>query len=204
MSKNPIKNAVKTCIVCNKEVEKYPSIKKKQCKSCYNKEYKRNNKERINEQNKKRYNSDPVLREKVNKRAKNYYKVNKEKITTYRQDNKENRAEYHRQRYNSDPLYKLTSNLRSRFYNAINGLVKYESVLNLIGCTLEELKAHLGSQFTEGMSWENHGEWHIDHIRPCASFDLTDQEQQKQCFHYTNLQPLWAKDNLSKGAKYED
>ena len=51
------------------------------------------------------------------------------------------------------------------------------------------------------MTWDNHGEWHIDHIKPCASFDLTDADQQRECFNYTNLQPLWAKDNLSKGAK---
>ncbi len=64
-------------------------------------------------------------------------------------------------------------------------------------------REHLEKQFKEGMTWENHGlyGWHIDHIIPCASFDLTDLEQQKKCFHYTNLQPLWAKENLIKGVK---
>ena len=52
------------------------------------------------------------------------------------------------------------------------------------------------------MSWGNYGKWHVDHIRPCASFNLVNEEEQKKCFHYTNLQPLWAKDNLSKGSKY--
>lgn len=77
-----------------------------------------------------------------------------------------------------------------------------KKTLELLGCTVDELKRHLQIQFRPGMTWDNYGEWHIDHIRPCASFDLTDPEQQRQCFNFKNLQPLWAKDNLSKGAKY--
>ena len=61
---------------------------------------------------------------------------------------------------------------------------------------------YLDAKFTDGMSWENHGEWHIDHILPCASFNLLIEDEQRKCFHYTNLQPLWAKDNLSKAANY--
>ena len=67
---------------------------------------------------------------------------------------------------------------------------------------LNKLKQYLEPQFKPEMNWNNHGEiWEIDHIKPCSSFDLTDTEQQKQCFHYTNLQPLWAEDNLRKGDK---
>jgi hypothetical protein len=73
--------------------------------------------------------------------------------------------------------------------------------MKLIDCTIEELWTHLKRKFTEGMTKENYGKWHIDHIIPCASFDLTDPEQQEKCFHYTNLRPLWAFDNMSKGAK---
>ena len=61
---------------------------------------------------------------------------------------------------------------------------------------------YLAAKFQEGMSWDNHGEWHIDHIKPCCKFNLLDDEEQRKCFHYTNLQPLWSKDNLSKGGKY--
>ena len=69
----------------------------------------------------------------------------------------------------------------------------------LTGCaSWNELKIYLESKFSNGMTWENMGEWHIDHIKPCYSFDLTDEKQQMECFHFTNLQPLWAKDNLSK------
>lgn len=73
--------------------------------------------------------------------------------------------------------------------------------MELTGCELNVLKEFLESKFKQGMSWENHGEWHIDHIKPCCKFDLEDEEEQKKCFHYTNLQPLWAKENLSKGGK---
>ena len=73
--------------------------------------------------------------------------------------------------------------------------------MKLIGCSIESLKNYLEKQFKKDMTWHNHGlyGWHIDHIRPCISFDLIKKSEQKKCFHYTNLQPLWAKENLSKG-----
>ena len=75
--------------------------------------------------------------------------------------------------------------------------------MKLVGCTLDELKNHLEKQFTKGMTWKNYNYrgWHVDHIIPCSSFDLIDPEQQKECFHYTNLQPLWGKDNIKKSNK---
>ena len=77
--------------------------------------------------------------------------------------------------------------------------------MEYINCTVKYLHEFLEFRFTDGMSWDNYGKkWHIDHIIPCASFDLKCPEQQKKCFHYTNLQPLWAKDNQEKGAKYSD
>ena len=87
---------------------------------------------------------------------------------------------------------------------ALKNANKSDSTMNLVGCDIDSLRLHLEKLFEDGMNWDNHGEWHIDHIRPCASFDLTDPEQQRVCFHYTNLQPLWAKDNLSKGDKWEE
>lgn len=74
--------------------------------------------------------------------------------------------------------------------------------MELIGCSIEQLLEHLESQFQDGMTWDNYGEWHIDHIKPCAMFDFTKEEDQRECFHYTNLQPLWAEDNLRKSDKY--
>jgi hypothetical protein len=97
---------------------------------------------------------------------------------------------------------KIAMNIRNRVNLAIGRQSKSASTMALLGCTISHLIAHLESLFQDGMSWQNHGRdgWHIDHIRPCASFDLADPEQQRQCFHYTNLQPLWAGDNLRKGS----
>jgi hypothetical protein len=96
--------------------------------------------------------------------------------------------------------------LRSRIYNAIvrqsadtaRSDRKAMPTMQLVGCTVSELRAHLERQFRPGMRWDNLGAWHIDHIKPCAAFDLRDPEQQRACFHFTNLQPLWARENLSK------
>jgi hypothetical protein len=73
----------------------------------------------------------------------------------------------------------------------------------MLGCTIEELWKHLEKKFKPGMTKENHGKWHVDHIIPCAIFDLSKPEEQIKCFHYTNLQPLWAIDNIRKGKIYE-
>lgn len=71
--------------------------------------------------------------------------------------------------------------------------------MTLLGCTVEELRAHLEKQFTSGMTWDNYGEWHVDHIKPVTKFNLVDPAEQLLCFHFSNLQPLWAKDNIRKG-----
>jgi hypothetical protein len=108
------------------------------------------------------------------------------------------------QKYHNDPQFRILCTLRNRVNKALDHKTKKAYKTNeLLGCDIDELEIHLEKQFKEGMTWENYGRstWHIDHIIPCASFDLTDPEQQKKCFHYTNLQPLWAKENMSKGAK---
>ena len=73
--------------------------------------------------------------------------------------------------------------------------------MKLLGCSLDFLKQYLEFQFKKGMSWSNYGKWHIDHIKPCASFDLSKPNEQHKCFNYINLQPLWAIDNLRKKDK---
>lgn len=108
---------------------------------------------------------------------------------------------YQNARKKIDPCFKLLNIFRSRITVAIKTGKKSTSTIELLGCPLSVAKSHIESQFKEGMSWENHGEWHIDHIKPCASYDLTLAEEQKKCFHYTNLQPLWAADNLAKSDK---
>jgi hypothetical protein len=115
--------------------------------------------------------------------------------------------EYINERRAFDSSFKMRMNLRHRVWSALQsvGASKSGNVFDLIGCTIGELRQHLETQFADGMTWDNYGRtgWHIDHIRPCASFDLTDPEQQRQCFHYTNLQPLWAADNIRKGGKWQ-
>jgi hypothetical protein len=126
----------------------------------------------------------------------NYRKTNVKKISAHY-------IQYEKNRKKTDPAFKLLKTLRSRLSNAIKnkGGRKYNTTMNLTGCELNFLKGYLEAKFTEGMTWENHGEWHIDHIKPCCSYNLEDEEEQKKCFHYTNLQPLWATDNLVKGGK---
>jgi hypothetical protein len=97
----------------------------------------------------------------------------------------------------------VRENLRRRVRSALAGTNKSNNTMSLIGCSLEDLKRHIESQFISGMTWDNYGEWHIDHKIPCSSFNLAIAENQHECFNYKNLQPLWAKDNLSKGNKHE-
>ena len=99
--------------------------------------------------------------------------------------------------------FKISCNLRSRFWQALKNNQKAGHTIELIGCTIEEVKYLLESKWTEGMNWDNYGKggWDIDHIIPLSSFDLTDPEQQKKACHYTNLQPLWHIDNIKKGDK---
>jgi len=75
--------------------------------------------------------------------------------------------------------------------------------MDLLGCTIPEFRQYIMQQFITGMTWENQGLWHLDHKQPCAAWDLTKPDEQASCFHYSNHQPLWAKDNLSKGAKLD-
>ena len=105
-------------------------------------------------------------------------------------------------RSNKITITSIKDVLRSRLNSAIKRDQKSGSAVKDLGCTIEELKLYLESQFEDNMSWDNHGEWHIDHIKPLASFDLTNEEELKKACNYTNLQPLWAKDNLKKGAKH--
>jgi hypothetical protein len=93
---------------------------------------------------------------------------------------------------------KIKKSLRRRLRKALKGNVKTGTIAKQIGCTSAELRLHLENQFTNGMTWNNYGEWHIDHIRPMCSFELSKVEDLNQVNHYSNLRPLWAEDNLAK------
>lgn len=128
---------------------------------------------------------------------------------THPEEYRKRGREYQRRRASEDMGFRLLRSLRARFVSACRGK-RSGRTLALIGCSLDHLRAHLEAQFKEGMTWANYGPyrvggpmtWHIDHIKPCAAFDLTDPVQQRACFHWTNLQPLWAAENMSKGATY--
>lgn len=136
-----------------------------------------------------------------------YYKKNKVKLlkekTKYYENNKESIIKKQlysmKKRENNDTMFKIQRRLRSRLYSALKNNYKSGSAVKDLGCTVEQFKKHLESQFKDGMSWDNYGRWHIDHIKPLSSFNLKNKEELLKACHYSNLQPLWAKDNISKG-----
>ena len=145
---------------------------------------------------------------------KNYHLLNKDRqnqyVKKYRQTNKgiETRKKYRKIEYNLkykiDTEWTLKLILRNRLKNSIKNNFKKGKTLELLGCSIQEFKLYLEKQFDEYMNWNNYGKhkyWEIDHIKPCSSFNLTDYEQQKQCFHYTNLQPLTISKNRIKSNK---
>ena len=181
------KEKIKEYTEKNKERRKEYRMKNKERFKQYNKEYNEKNKERRKED---RIKNKEWRKEYLLKNKERIARLQKELITKYRKTNIQ---------------FKLSDRLRSRLHHALKGNIKNGSAVRDLGCTLEELKIHLENQFEEGMTWDNWKKdgWHIDHIKPLNSFDLTDPVQLKEVCHYTNLQPLWAYDNISKGDKID-
>ena len=192
----------------------------------YQKVWRKNNKDKLkiywlkcrNKKNEKQ----KIYRKENKEKVANYYKTNKDKIRSrqkiYNQVNKNKLQEYFKKyfqqnklkvynyindRLKIDPQYKLSLSLRRRLRCALKGNYRSGSAVKDLGCSIEEFKKHIESKFQDGMSWDNwnYEGWHIDHIKPLSSFDLTDRNQLLQACHYTNLQPLWAKDNIAKSDK---
>jgi hypothetical protein len=187
--------------------------------------YYQNNKSKFVESCKLYYEKN---REKILNYARSYYLKNKESIAVKSKliyiENKVELYEYHKKYIKANPdkirvhkskyrkkrlkqsiQFRIQQRLRKRVHSAIKNLKqnKLYSITKAIGCNSEELKKYLESKFLSGMTWDNHGlyGWHIDHVKPLSSFDLTNEKEFFQACHYTNLQPLWAKDNLQKGSK---
>lgn len=157
-----------------------------------------------------RWHSNPEVRAKNNLLKKlRYHSLSDEKkkaVNKARNDKyREYRLARHYERMINDTHYMVRQKVSDRIRKALknNYGEKSKSCLDYIGCSLPELRKHLESQFTQGMAWDNYGNWHIDHIKPCAAFDLSNKNEQFECFHYSNLQPLWAEENLKKGAQYD-
>ena len=180
---------MRKCVKCNiKKQDSNFYSKQKWCKSCEKKR-------------KQEYYKKPQIRKKRIEYATNYLnnKMSEEQLLKRKKYHKE----YCLRKRKEDINFRLACNLRSRMTLAIKDNWKSGSTIRDLGCSIVELKRHLEDQFDDNMSWDNYGldGWHIDHIVPLASFNLTDEDQFKKACHYTNLQPLWAKDNLSKGSK---
>lgn len=198
---------MKQCVKCkSKDAKKWYSGPK--CEKCYRKEWYESNKN-TKQQKIRKSNYYKENKEAITKRSTKWAENNKERLLEARREwyhkNKHklpDRTEYHREyfnnRYNNDIQFKLKVNLRNRLNNAIKNKQKTGSAIADLGCSIEELEKHLEDQFTKGMSWGNYGDWHIDHIKPLASFDLDNREELLKACNYKNLQPLWAEDNFKK------
>jgi hypothetical protein len=154
-----------------------------------NKLLRENNPEYYKKYEKDRYSSNPE-----------FYK---NKHRKYSKENREAVNKYAREKYANDIDFKLRCILRSRLLVALKGKQKSDKTINLIGCTIPELRVHIEKQFKDGMDWTNwkYKGWHVDHIIPISSFNLVDKNELSKACHYTNLQPMWSLDNHKKGAK---
>jgi hypothetical protein len=175
-----------SCKECHSKFNRNRNLNNKEIRSKKHREYYLKNREKI------------LLRQKLDP-----HKRKREKIYNLKHREEINRKTNERRafRFATEPEYKLKHILRSRLKNVLRGVgTKSKRTLELLGCTLEYLRKHLESKFKVGMNWDNYGfyGWHVDHIIPCAAFDLTDPKQQEKCFHYNNLQPLWADENFKK------
>jgi hypothetical protein len=191
------------CVKCNieKNIECFEirtdnNLRRKSCKDCI----------KLNKKINYEKNKEIILKKNKNyidKRKdwkKQYDKKRNEKLKEFR--NKQRLDNYHKRKiYDID--FRLRRSLRSRMYYAVKNGYKCDKTMELIGCDINTLKNHLESKFTEGMSWSNYGKngWEIDHIIPCSLFNLTNDLDQKECFNYLNLQPLWMLDNILKSNK---
>ena len=198
---------MKTCSKCGKQKEYSQFYTRKgskdeyrnECIECLSRHKKTVHQKYKRERNLKCKEYDASHRKEKYAYNKEYYDKNRAKIIKQNDTYKQNRR-------NTDLLYRLADNQRARLYMAIKSNQKVGSAIRDLGCSISELKEHLEKQWQEGMTWDNWtlAGWHIDHIRPLALFNLDDPLQLREAVHYTNLQPLWAQDNFSKGKKALD
>jgi len=197
---------IKICKSCNKEF-----IAKRRntifCSGkCGMKEYYQKNKEEILEQVKEYQKNNE---EKIKVYQKEYQKNNEEKISIkakeYNKNHKKEANKRQNNRKKTDINYRLACNLRSRLNEAIKNNYKSGSAVRDLGCSIPQLREYLESKFQPGMTWDNWSKcgWHIDHIIPLSKFNLENREELLKAVYFTNLRPLWAKDNISKGDKLE-
>ena len=172
----------------------------------YHKDYYKKNDEIIKQRSRNSYYDDPEpfkqrSKEQKTRMGAEYKKYQKE----YRIKNRLALNAQRLRRLRSDVCFRLRNNLGNSIRKGLKGLIKKSHTVDYIGCSFESLKEHIENQFTPEMTWENHGTyWHIDHIIPCAAFDFSIDNEIKKCFHYENLRPLKASDNVSRQDKMPD
>jgi len=191
-------SSLKPCRLCGEvkeEVEYYirkdTGKRRGFCKGCIaerNRDYRGRNKVMLSKMKLRWQIENKDKRAAISKR---YYLKNKVKVNEY--------VKYYKREMRT-PKQRLRDNISRRIWRALKCNMRSKKTMELIGCSVDNLKAHLESKFVDGMDWGNYGKWHVDHIMPCASFDLSNGDQQRECFHYSNLQPLWAIDNRRKSA----
>ena len=199
-----------------KECMKNERLKRKDKITEYNKKYWQETKEEQSIKHKKWRESNIEYLKEYNKkyREKNGKEIDKrdwqkrKNDKKYREYQKNYRREYDKNKRKNDPSYKLKQNLSRRIREVLksNNVKKNKRSLEYTGCTASELYKYLESLFIDNMSWENMGKggWDIDHRKPVASFDLSNKEERKKCFHYTNLQPMWHEDNMQKKDSFNE
>lgn len=167
---------------------------------------KKKNREYANERRKNIERLDPDRYQKLIQKEREVARV-KRLDRTYREKGMISNKKWVAAKRKSDPVFRAVSSIRCVINYALRGKAKAGHSLELIGCTPDFLRQHLENLFDIGMTWKNyghgHGKWCVDHKRPCASFDLSKPIQQKKCFHYTNLRPLWFIENIIKGSSYK-
>lgn len=193
----------------------------------------RRHRERVNALARSRYDEERKAkrhryyqenRERLLKQKQDYYARKKPEIQAYRKSIAKRMSEansrWHREnrdrirerkrlesrRRRERPAARIAASVRRRLSRLLKGQRRPARSEELVGCSFMELRKHLERQFRKRMSWENYGSrgWHIDHIIPCSAFDLSREEELRRCFHFTNLRPLWARENLRKGSKVTD
>lgn len=142
------------------------------------------------------------------KRARKYRINNRSKRIAYQKQYNalriKERREYKQRRRSTDLFFRIRETLASRINSAVKRKqpgTKSSKTTQLLGCDIPFFKQYISERFSAGMGWDNYGMWHFDHIIPCAAFDLSNPTQQRSCFHYSNLQPMWASQNRSKSSK---
>jgi hypothetical protein len=193
------------CVECNSRIcRQYRETHTEHVRD-QNAKYRADNREELLRKKREYYEATKPARRETRRR---WYEANREKQLTYLRNWQRENADYFRQqktayylaRKQNDHQFAMLTRLRRRLNHFVSGTHKGGKTSELIGCSYEFFIQHIESQFTDGMSWHNRSEWHIDHVIPCAAFDLSDPEQQRQCFHYSNMRPLWAHENRAKGA----